>query len=66
MRKRTTIELDMELLIEARAVLGTKGIDETVHAALREVVNARRRLGLLDLEPDLTLQDLVVDRHGRS
>ena len=55
MRTRTTIELDMELLTEARAVLVTKGIDETVRAALGEVVNARRRLGLLDIEPDLTL-----------
>ena len=65
MRKHTTIDLDMRLLGEASLALETKQINETVHAALREVVNARRRLQLLDLVPDLTLESLTADRQGR-
>lgn len=65
MRKHTTIDLDMHLLGEASAVLETKQINETIHAALREVVAARRRLQLLELRPDLTLEDLAADRQGR-
>lgn len=65
MRKHTTIDLDMHLLGEASAVLETKQINETIHAALREVVDARRRLQLLELRPDLTLEGLAADRRGR-
>ena len=64
MRKHTTIDLDMRLVGEA-AVLETKRVNETVHAALREVVASRRRLQLLDLDPDLTLDGLARDRRGR-
>lgn len=65
MRKHTTIDLDMRLVGEAAIVLETKRVNETVHAALREVVAARRRLQLLDLDPDLTLDGLARDRRGR-
>ena len=65
MRKHTTIDLEMHLVGEASAVLETKQINETIHAALREVVNTRRRLQLLELAPDLTLEDLDADRQGR-
>lgn len=65
MRKHTTIDLDMRLLGEAALALETKQINETIHAALREVVDARRRLELLDLAPELTLESLAADRRGR-
>ena len=65
MRKHTTIDLDMQLLGEAALALETKQINETIHAALREVVAARRRLRLLELDPALTLPDLAADRRGR-
>lgn len=65
MRKHTTIDLDMQLLGEASLILETKQINETIHVALREVVNARRRRQLLDLDPDLTLESLAADRRGR-
>lgn len=44
--RRTNINLDRELVEAAAAVLGTVQTTETVHAALREVVDraARRRL----------------------
>ena len=38
MTKRTSLNLDMSLVDEARAVLGTNGTTETVHRALAEVV----------------------------
>jgi Arc/MetJ family transcription regulator len=38
MTKRTSLNLDMSLVDEARKELGTNGITETVHRALAEVV----------------------------
>ena len=38
MIKRTSLNLDMSLVDEARAVLGTRGTTETVNQALSEVV----------------------------
>ncbi len=65
MRKHTTIDLDMQLVGEAAVVLNTTQVNQTVHAALREVVASRRRLRLLELDPGLTLEDLAADRRGR-
>jgi len=58
MRKHTTMDLDQNLVREAAAVLGTRRTVETVHGALAEVVRAHRRAQLLDLDVDLTLDDL--------
>ena len=38
MIKRTSLNLDMSMVDEAREVLGTTGTTETVHKALAEVV----------------------------
>ncbi len=65
MRKHTTIDLDTDLVTAAADVLGTRRTTETIHAALEEVVAVRRRLRLLDFQPDLWLQDLAVARQGR-
>jgi Arc/MetJ family transcription regulator len=46
--RRTTIEVDDELLDQARRVLGTRGLRDTVHVALAEVVRAARRRALAD------------------
>ncbi len=53
-KRRTTIEIDDELLARAREVLGTNGLRDTVHAALDEVVKARLRAELADqlADPD--------------
>ena len=40
MRKHTTIDLDADLIAEARRVLGTTTATETIHAALAEVVRS--------------------------
>ena len=53
--RRTNINLDKELVDAAAAVLGTKQITETVHAALRDVVDRDLRKQLAAREfPDLT------------
>jgi Arc/MetJ family transcription regulator len=42
-KHRTTIELDQALLDEAREVLGTTGIRETVERAMRQAIDAELR-----------------------
>jgi Arc/MetJ family transcription regulator len=44
--RRTTLDIDEEMLAKAREILGTRGIKDTVEEALREVVRqeAGRRL----------------------
>ncbi len=57
---RTTLDLPIELVDEARAVLGFKSKTDTVVLALRELVRRRRvdelkdLLGRVDLEIDLS------------
>lgn len=41
--RRTTIEIDEDLLSKAQDVLGTSGLKDTVDAALDEVVRAHLR-----------------------
>lgn len=45
---KTTIDVDRKAAEEAAAILGTKTLRDTVNAALREVVGARRRRRLAD------------------
>jgi Arc/MetJ family transcription regulator len=65
--RRTNINLDTELVQEAAAVLGTVQTTETVHAALREVVEraARQRLAERDFA-DLTPETLDGIRRPRT
>ena len=65
MRKHTTIDLDADLVGEARRLLGTTTTTETVHAALEELIRARRRMSILHLKPALTLEDLDAMRAHR-
>jgi Arc/MetJ family transcription regulator len=66
MRKHTTIDLDLELVRDAAAALGTTRTTDTVHAALAEVVARRRRAALVRMElPDLTPQALEEMRSAR-
>jgi len=65
MRKHTTIDLDADLVGEARQVLGTTTTTDTVHAALADVVRRRTRMGILELRPALSLADLDAMRAHR-
>lgn len=66
---RRTVIIDDDLLEEAREVLGTKGLQETVEAALREAArrhrldHLRRSLGRVDV--DLTPEELSRLRSER-
>jgi Arc/MetJ family transcription regulator len=65
---RRTVVIDDKLMEEARQVLGTKGVRDTVEAGLREAVRRkrleelRRSLGTVDL--DLTPEDLARLRNA--
>jgi Arc/MetJ family transcription regulator len=66
MVRRTTINLDPELVADARDVLKTRNTTDTVHSALREVIRREdlRRLGEWDLGGK-TLEDLKELRRSR-
>jgi Arc/MetJ family transcription regulator len=65
--KRTNINLDTELVAAAGAVLGTERTTDTVHAALRAVIDraARQRLATRDFD-DLTPGALAQLRRPRQ
>ena len=52
MIKRTSLNLDMSLVHEARTVLGSNGTTETVHMALGEVVRQARLRELVSMTFD--------------
>lgn len=65
--RRTNINLDTQLVDEAAAVLGTARTTDTVHAALRAVIDraARERLSQRDFA-DLTPDALEQVRRRRQ
>lgn len=66
MIKRTSLNLDLDLVDKARAVLETSTTTDTVHRALEDVIrqDALRRLAEWDLG-GLTLEDLERMRQPR-
>ncbi|MEI4273402.1 type II toxin-antitoxin system VapB family antitoxin [Klenkia sp. LSe6-5] len=58
----TTVDIDKELLAQARELLGTTTTKATVHEALRELVALRRQTAALDALAALDL-DLDPDPH---
>jgi Arc/MetJ family transcription regulator len=52
MIKRTSINLDLDLVAEARKALGTKTATDTVHTALRDVVRHERLKRVAELRFD--------------
>ena len=66
MVKRTSLNLDFDLVAEAREVLGTQGTTKTIHRALEDVVR-RERLRALAQErfDDLTPEALEQIRRTR-
>lgn len=66
MVKRTSLNLDVDLVAKARGVLGTSGTTDTVHAALREIVREQRIQWLLNYDMSLTDEEhdaLEQDEH---
>ena len=67
MIRRTSINLDIELVRNARRVLGTEGTTDTIHRALHEVVRHQRLEQLAARSfPDLTKRALERVRHTRA
>lgn len=65
MVKRTTINLDMELVAQAREVLEAGNTTDTVHGALREVVRSDRLRRLAERKWEwLTPERLRAMREG--
>ncbi len=66
MKRRTTIDLDIDLEREARRVLGTTRMTDTIHRAMAEAVARERRRWLAEYEfPDLTPERLDTLRRDR-
>ncbi len=64
---RTNIEIDDEVLEEARRLTGLTTKRETVDYALRELVARQRRRGLLDLRGRVRWEgDLAESRRQRG
>jgi Arc/MetJ family transcription regulator len=64
--KRTSINLDLVLVDEAKAVLQTKETTETIHRALREVVRNERLRRLARRRFDFSDTDLDALRRSRT
>jgi Arc/MetJ family transcription regulator len=63
---RTTVTLDDDLLQDARRLLGTSGISDTVNAALAVVVR-QARLAAFDVRRfEITDDDIATARADRS
>lgn len=66
MRKHTTLNLDLDLLREAQQEMGTSEKTETIHRALEEAINLRRRQRLAERPlPGLTPESLEQIRRNR-
>jgi Arc/MetJ family transcription regulator len=64
---RTNIVIDDELMREAKEAAGTETMRETVELALRELVDRKKRLGILDLRGKFDWEgDLDEMRRGRQ
>jgi len=64
MIKRTSLNLDLDLVAQARDVLETRTNTETIHRALEEVVRREALRRLAEWRPDMTPEDLERLRRG--
>jgi Arc/MetJ family transcription regulator len=65
--RRTSMNLDVDLVREAGEALGTSRTTDTVHEAMRQVVLRERRRRLADNDlPDLSLAELERLRRARE
>ncbi len=62
---RTTVSVDDDLLRDARQALGTRGISETVNAALAAAVRQAKRAAFDVRRFDITDGDVVAARADR-
>ena len=60
------MNLDLGLVRQAKAILGTANATDTVHRALEEVVRRDALLQLAARDWDMTLEELFELRKGRT
>jgi len=58
MIKRTSLNLDLDLVAQARDVLETRTTTETIHRALNDVIRRDALRKLATWRPDYTLEEL--------
>ena len=64
---RTSLNLDLDLVAEARVALGTSATTDTIHRALEEVVRREKLRALADETfDDLTSEALAELRRTRA
>lgn len=63
--RRTSLNLDFELVEQARELLNTSGTTETVHRALEEVIRREMLQRLAEWRPEMTLDELEQLRRPR-
>lgn len=67
MIKRTSLNLELDLVAEARKVLGTNGTTDTIHRALEDVIRRDRLRSLAERTfEDLTPEALAELRRTRT
>lgn len=59
--RKTSVEIDEELLAEVRGILATSTIRETIEEAFREVMRARARVE--EIEALATMKGMDLDKH---
>lgn len=63
--RRTTLEIDDDMLSQAREILGTKGVKDTVDEALREVLRMEAGRRLIEwLKENEDLHNPEIMRHA--
>ncbi len=66
MKKRTSLNLDLDLVAEARKVLETDGTTETIHRSLQAVVRQARLQRLARRRIALSAEELAALRTPRT
>ena len=46
---KTSVDIDQDIAQQAKEILGTKTLRDTINESMREIVNATRRLELIDI-----------------
>ncbi len=64
MIKRTSLNLDLDLVAQARDVLETRTTTETIHRALGEIVRREELRKLAEWRPEMTPEQLEQLRRG--
>jgi Arc/MetJ family transcription regulator len=63
--RRTTLEIDDDMLSQAREILGTRGVKDTVDEALREVLRMEAGRRLIEwLKENEDLHNPEIMRHA--